>query len=133
MTVTDDDSAAGVGQGTVIVQSPQQTTQVLVTTITNLVTTSVLAPGNGNALSATLQAAVDQLNRGNNTAATNQLNTFINQVNALVGAGRLPASDGQSLIDTLKTGHRPDLGRADALGPPCWLWRLSPFRPPVPP
>ena len=99
VTVTDDEGAAGIGRGTVIVQSSQQRTQMLVTTITNLVTTGVLAPGNGNALSAKLQAAIGHLDRGNTTAATNQLNAFINQVTALVRAGRLPAGDGQGLID----------------------------------
>lgn len=99
VTVTDDEGAAGVGQGTVIVQSVQQRTQVLAATIANLVTAGVLSPGNGNALSAKLQAAIGQLDRGNTSAATNQLNAFINQVNALMRAGRLPASSGQDLID----------------------------------
>ena len=99
VTVTDDDGAAGVGQATVTVNSSQQEIRELVKRITNLVTAGVLSPGNGNALSAKLQAAIGQLDRGNTTAATNQLNAFINDVNALVRAGRLPAVSGQGLID----------------------------------
>jgi hypothetical protein len=64
-----------------------------------LVSAGTLSAGNGNALGAKLDAAIASLGRGNQNAATNQLNAFINQVNALVKAGRLPARDGQVLID----------------------------------
>jgi hypothetical protein len=99
VTVTDDDGAAGVGQGAVTVQSPQPTLQGLLQMITDLVSAGALSAGNGNALSAKVQAAISELNLGDTTDATNVLNAFINQVNALVGNGRLPASDGQPLID----------------------------------
>ncbi len=101
VTVTDDDGAPGVGQATVIVRSaqPQQALQALITTIRNLVTSGLLSAGNGNALSAKLQAAISELNVGNNIDAVNELKAFINQVNALMRAGRLPAGEGQNLID----------------------------------
>ena len=99
--MTDDDGAPGVGQATVIVRSaqPQQALQALITTIRNLVTSGLLSAGNGNALSAKLQAAISELNVGNNIDAVNELKAFINQVNALMRAGRLPAGEGQNLID----------------------------------
>jgi len=63
-----------------------------------LVASGGLSEGNGNALQAKLRAAGEQFNRGNPAAATNQLTAFIDQVNALVRAGRLAASDGARLI-----------------------------------
>jgi len=101
VTVTDDDGAPGVGQATVIVRSaqPQQALRALISTIRNLVTSGLLSAGNGNALSAKLQAAISELNVGNNIDALNELKAFINQVKALMRAGRLPAGEGQNLID----------------------------------
>ena len=99
VTVTDDDGAPGVGQATVIVRSAQEPLQALISTIRNLVTSGVLSAGNGNALSAKLQAAISELNVGNNIDALNELKAFINQVKALMRAGRLPAGEGQNLID----------------------------------
>ena len=102
VTVTDDDGAAGVGQATVIVQSAQQAQQALqalISTIRTLVTSGVLSAGNGNALIVKLQAAIAELNVGNNIDAVSELKAFINQVNALIRSGRLAAGQGQSLID----------------------------------
>ena len=79
--------------------TPQQSLQALINTARDLVSAAVLAPGNGNALIAKLQAAIGELNVGNNTVATDVLDAFINQVNALTRVGRLPAVQGQSFID----------------------------------
>jgi chorismate mutase len=46
---------------------------------------------------AALNAAIRQIQRDNNTAAIEQLNEFLNQVDAAVLSGRLAASDGQLL------------------------------------
>lgn len=46
-----------------------------------------------------LQGVLSQINGGNNNGATNQLNAFINQVNAMVHSGALSAAQGQGLID----------------------------------
>lgn len=99
VTVTDDDGGAGVGQATVIVQSPQEATQDVSATIDDLATSGALLPGEATALSTTLQVAIDRLDGGNTIGATNQLSAFINQVEALVLAGRLTAAEGQSLTD----------------------------------
>jgi hypothetical protein len=52
-----------------------------------------VSPGNGTALLATLRAATQQIERGNNTAAYNQLGAFMEQVRALSGADRIGARD----------------------------------------
>ena len=50
-----------------------------------------------NALVATLEAAERQLEKGNTTAAANQLQAFLNQVDALVRSGRMSASQADAL------------------------------------
>lgn len=52
-----------------------------------------------DALYAKLSAALASVNRGNRSAARGQLTAFVNQVGDLVGAGRLPAADGQALVN----------------------------------
>ena len=79
--------------------TPQQSLQALVNTVRSLVTETLVARGNGNALIAKLQAAIDELNVGNNPGATDDLEAFIHQLNALIRVGRVPAVQGQSLID----------------------------------
>ena len=66
--------------------------------VVSLVTQGVLNAGQGNSLTSKLSAAIDQANRGNGTAARNQLQAFINEVNALIGSERLSTSQGQDLI-----------------------------------
>jgi len=63
------------------------------------VTETLVTPGNGNALIAKLQAAIDALNVDNNTGATDDLEAFIHQLSALIRVGRVPAVQAQSLID----------------------------------
>ena len=65
----------------------------------DLVTAGVLNPDQGNALTATLQAAILQLSSNNGTAAVSLLQAFINQVSAFITAGILSSAEGQPLID----------------------------------
>lgn len=51
-----------------------------------------LASGTQSSLNNKLSAAQNQLQRGNTTAAANQLNAFVNQLNALVQSGQLSAA-----------------------------------------
>ena len=46
-----------------------------------------------------LNAALGQLDRGNEDAAINQLMAFINQVNDFISMGTLTSVEGQPLID----------------------------------
>jgi probable HAF family extracellular repeat protein len=101
VTISDDDGGSGIGQVSVVVQSPQEATGVLLTSLGDLVAVGVLSSGNANALGAKLRAALIQLAAANPAAAANQLRAFINQVNALVSAGRLPLEQGRALVNTV--------------------------------
>ncbi len=72
--------------------------QALSGLVAALVASDGLSAGNGNALRAKLQAAGEQFDRGNRGAAANEIAAFIDQVNALVRAGRLSSADGARLI-----------------------------------
>lgn len=56
-----------------------------------------LGEGVTNALRSKLGAAIDALERGNTKTAANQLGAFVNQVDALVGSGRLSEAQAQGL------------------------------------
>lgn len=67
--------------------------------IQSLVDRGILKTGQGNALIAKLQAAINQMNIGNLTPACNQLSAFIKQVKALILAGTLQSpGEGQDLL-----------------------------------
>lgn len=82
--------------------TPSQAIQNLIQNVQGLVNGGVLNAGQGNALTAKLDAATNQLNQGNANAARNQLQAFINQVNAFMPAskksGILSQIQGQALI-----------------------------------
>lgn len=63
-----------------------------------LVAGGSLNQGQGNALTKKLDAAFDKVNQGNNKAAINELNAFLNQLRAFVKAGTLTASQAQAMI-----------------------------------
>lgn len=66
--------------------------------VNQLKSAGFLSSGNSNALMVKLDAAIASLNRGNKISAANQLNAFINQVNAFKKSGKLSQADAQSLI-----------------------------------
>lgn len=73
-----------------------------------LVEDGVLSHGQGNALSAKLDAALAKIEAGQINAACNMLGAFINQVSDLVDTGVLSAAEGEALIDAA-TGVRTTL------------------------
>ena len=79
--------------------SPQQQIGILTTNVETLVTTGILNQGQGNALTSKLEAAISMLNKSNENTAINQLQAFINQIEALIMGGILPVNEGQSLIE----------------------------------
>ncbi|HJQ26738.1 MAG TPA: FG-GAP-like repeat-containing protein [Blastocatellia bacterium] len=83
----------------VTVLSPQQSSNLLIGTIQALVNQGVLNQGQGNALIVKVQGAIQKMDQGNNNAARNQLQAFINDVNAMMSSGKLTAAQGQPLID----------------------------------
>jgi Beta-propeller repeat len=74
--------------------TPAQATQALINTLQGL----GLPAGTQNALTASLQAALASIARGNNTAAINQLGAFINKVQADAKTGKITAAVADQLI-----------------------------------
>ena len=81
------------------VLTPVQKIQQVITFIQGLVTSGKLNNGQANSLIAKLNAAKMNINHENTQAATNELNAFINEVNADIKIGKLSSTDGQTLID----------------------------------
>jgi O-antigen ligase len=83
--------------------SPQELTQDLIRIVNGLVGAGTLSAGNGNALTAKLEAAIKQMDKGNATAAIGQLGAFINQVEAFDLESKLPAGVGGLLTSQART------------------------------
>ena len=97
VTVRDGDGGVGTRTATVTVQSPAQGIENLQALVSTLERTGALNRGNANALLVKLRAAEASLARGNETAAVNQLEAFVNQVNALVGSDRLTQAQADAM------------------------------------
>ena len=65
--------------------------------IDGLVAEGTLKSGAATSLTAKLRAAAQQLERGNVTAGVSQLGSFLNELDALVRAGRLAAAEAEPL------------------------------------
>jgi DNA/RNA endonuclease G (NUC1) len=70
--------------------------------IQELVANGTIKPGNGNSLSVKLDAAIAALGRGDNAAATGQLNALLKEIDAMVKSGRLPLLDANALRAALE-------------------------------
>jgi YVTN family beta-propeller protein len=81
------------------VLTPVQKIQQMITLIQGLVTSGKLNHGQANSLIVKLNAAKMNINHENTQAATNELNAFINEVNADIKTDKLSSTDGQTLID----------------------------------
>jgi hypothetical protein len=80
--------------------TPQELVQGLIAEVNALVSEGSLSHGDGNALIATLQAALRSLDRGSTDAACGQLGAFIGQVQEYTSEGELNAATGQALISS---------------------------------
>jgi len=69
--------------------------------VEELVDSGELGNGQGNALTSTLDAALDSLENENTTTTANQLNAVINKINAWIKAGKISEEEGQALIDAI--------------------------------
>ena len=98
VTVTDDDGDGGTRTATVTVQTAQQGIAGIEALVDGMVGSGTLSRGEGNALAASLRAASQQLDRRDGPAAVNQLQAFVNKVEAMQRSGRLSAVDAQRLI-----------------------------------
>jgi len=101
-TVRDDDGGVGAATATVVVETPAQAARDVEGTIDGLVASGAVQRTIANPLKVKLEAAIVQLERGNTTSAENVFAAFVNQVNALVGSGRLDPVAGQSLLDAVR-------------------------------
>ena len=64
-----------------------------------LVTTGTLTQNQGDGLIDKLNQVIAKLDNNQTGAACNQLNSFINQVNAFISNGSLTQAQGQALIN----------------------------------
>jgi PKD repeat protein len=93
-TVVDDDGGAGQSTATVTVQTAEQALTSIAGYVQNI---KSLNGGQRNSLTAKLDAASASAARGNTTAANNQLNGFLNEVQADLTTGRISAGDAATL------------------------------------
>ena len=89
-TVTDDDNGVGQATTTVTVETPQQALTSIGGYVQGL---KGLNAGQKNSLMAKLSAASAAVTRGDTTAANNQLNAFLNELQADLNAGRISSDD----------------------------------------
>jgi PKD domain len=94
LTVTDDDGGVGQTTSKVTVQTPQQALTSISGYVQGL---KGLNGGQKNSLIVKLNAAGDSIGRGNTTAANNQCNAFLNELQADVSTGKISAADGATL------------------------------------
>jgi hypothetical protein len=78
---------------------PQEAIHDIVAEVEALVEGGTLGSGQGNALMAKLDAAARSIDKGNVTPAINQLEAFINQMDAFIGAALVTPGEGQALVD----------------------------------
>lgn len=93
VTVTDDDGASASKTATVTVLTAQQALDNLQQQVNGAVN-----GGTAQSMNAKVRAAGASLDRGNTGAAANQLNAFINEVQAAVQSGRMSQAQGDALI-----------------------------------
>jgi endonuclease G len=98
VTVSDDDGATSTKTATVTVLTPQQGITNLQAQVNGMVN-----GGTAQSMIAKLRAASNSLDRGNTTAASGQLGAFINEVEAMVGSGRLSQAQGDALTAAART------------------------------
>jgi len=86
LTVKDDDGGVGQASAKVVVQTPQAALSSIAGYVQGL---STLNAGQKNSLTAKLNAASAAVGRGDTTAANNELNAFLNELQADVNTGKV--------------------------------------------
>ncbi len=97
---TDSDGLFAEDTLTVTVRSSSDLVQDIIDGLDVLVTSGVLASKNAKPLLSKLNGVNDKLSKGNYTPAANQMQAFVNQVNAFIHSGKLSAVDGGLLIES---------------------------------
>ncbi|HYC76198.1 MAG TPA: PKD domain-containing protein, partial [Planctomycetota bacterium] len=100
VAVTDDDGATGGATATVVVLGGGAALTRLIADIEVLVAAGSISKGNATALKANLENARKLLDRGNaggRTAAVNDIDAFLNKLDAMTRSGNVPAAAADSL------------------------------------
>ena len=95
--VQDDESGSDVGVATVIVASAGDAITTLSERVSAMASAGTLSRGESNALDASLRNALKSLDKDNPTPARNQLEAFVNKVDAMQRSGRLDAVSATAL------------------------------------
>jgi len=103
LTVQDDDGTTGSATTTVTVLTPLQAIGRIGNYLQGL---TDLKEGPKNSLQVKLNAAADSYQRGNAGAACNQMNAFINEVDADQKSGRLTTGEAGTLTDAARLTQR---------------------------
>ncbi len=82
-----------------VTPTAQDTTYLLINDVEAQLESGTLTQNQADGLTIKLNEIVAKLEAGNKKSACNQLNAFINQVQAFVNAGTLSPEEGQALID----------------------------------
>jgi hypothetical protein len=98
VTVTDDDGGTVSRSTTVAVASAADAIGTLSGQLTALASAGTLTSAESNALDASLRNALKSLDKDNPTPSSNQLDAFINKVEAMQRSGRLDAGHASALI-----------------------------------
>ncbi len=93
----------------IVALTPEEQIAALIAEIEALVAEGELAANKANPLITKLEQVANSLEGEQTSAACGQLGSFINQVNAYIGAGTLTAGQGQTLIDAAND-IRADIG-----------------------
>jgi PKD repeat protein len=102
-TAADDDGVAGSATTTVTVMTPA----AALAKITALVSAqSGLNKGQMNSLLAKLNAAANSAQRGDTGTACNQLNAFVNEVDADQKTGKISSGDAATMTDAARLTQR---------------------------
>ena len=99
-TITvDDGSLQGAASATVTVQTPLAATQRLASNVQSFANAGAIVSQEAQPLLASLDAAQRQIARGNDQPAMNELQAFINKVNAAGMTGRMTTEAAMQLTD----------------------------------
>jgi len=99
-TITvDDGSLQGAATATVTVQTPLAATQRLASSVQSFASAGAIVSQDAQPLLASLDAAQKQIARGNDQPALNELQAFINKVNAAAMTGRMTTAAATQLTD----------------------------------
>jgi hypothetical protein len=96
VAVSDGDATGSLGEPVTVISASTGLSN-LYSSVNSIISSGALTGGNANALTSKLDAATKQLAAGKISAVIDQLQSFIGQVDSLVAAGRLDATQGAAL------------------------------------